>query len=199
VFAVLRTRRYSAGMAWYIPLLICGARIFDVSIGTVRMILIIAGYRWTAAGLGFIEVIVWVLAVGGVVKYLSNPWAIIAYGGGFALGTLLGMSIEDRMAIGYRTIRVINSERELDLSTALRSNGMRATRVEGSGRDGPVEIAFITVRRRHLRESLRRIQEVAPHAFFTVERADRAEGPEFHTVEAHWSQRLWMRFAMLRK
>ena len=186
-------------MAWYIPLLICAARIFDVSIGTVRMILIIGGHRWVAAGLGFVEVMVWALAVGGVVKYLSNPFAIVAYGGGFALGTLLGMSIEDRIAIGYRTIRVINSDRELDLTSNLRSHGMRATRVEGSGRDGPVEISFVTVKRRHMRSALQRVQQIAPKAFFTVERADRAEGPDFHATESHWSHRLWMRFNMLRK
>jgi len=186
-------------MDWYIPLLICSARIIDVSIGTVRMILIIAGHRWIAAGLGFIEVIIWALAVGGVVKYLSHPSAIIAYGGGFALGTLLGMWIEDRIAIGYRTVRVINSNRELDLTALLRVTGVRATRVEGTGRDGPVEIVFITVRRRHLRETLRKVQESAPQAFFTVERADRAQGPDFSVTDVPWSQRLWMRGTALRK
>jgi uncharacterized protein YebE (UPF0316 family) len=121
---------------WLIPLLIFVARIFDVSIGTVRMIMVISGHRMASAALGFVEVLIWVLAVGGAVEHLSNPIAVLAFAGGFAAGTLVGMTIENRLAIGFRVVRVINPKPGLDLAGALREQGYTATRLDGHDRDG---------------------------------------------------------------
>ncbi len=163
-----------AQMAWYVPVLIFCARILDVSMGTIRMILVIAGHRYRAAALGFVEVIIWVLAVGGVFVYLSNPIALFSYAGGFATGTLVGMMLEDKLAMGYRVIQVINSKPELHLCAHLREHGYRVTRIEGKGRDGPVEIAFAVVRRRAQGDVMDLVNRYAPAAFVTVERADQA-------------------------
>ncbi len=59
---------------------------------------------------------------------------------------------------------------------ALRAAGYGVTRLEATGRDGPVEVALLVVPRRamnHLREVVLR---VAPEAFVTIERADRPLG-----------------------
>ncbi|MEM7680409.1 MAG: DUF5698 domain-containing protein [Planctomycetota bacterium] len=163
-----------ADLPWYIPLLIFVARIGDVSLGTVRMIFVIAGWRWRAAGLGFFEVLIWALAVGGLIGYITHPVALVAYAGGFASGNLLGMSIERRLALGVRLVRVIHRDADASLSAALRDAGYRVTRVEGAGRDGPVEIAFAVVRRRALPGLLSHIHRVAPESVVTVERAEYA-------------------------
>lgn len=170
-------------MAWYIPLLIFGARIIDVSVGTIRMIFLVSGSKYIAAGLGFVEVIVWVLAVGGAISYLTNPVALLAYAGGFATGTLVGVGIEQRLALGYRIIRVINSKAGLDVSGHLREAGYRVTRIDGFGMRGPVEIAFLVVRRRVLADAIGLIERFAPEAFVSVERADRATGAAFTSAD----------------
>ncbi|TVQ59888.1 MAG: DUF2179 domain-containing protein [Phycisphaerales bacterium] len=163
-------------MAWYIPVLIFVARICDVSIGTVRLIMMMSGKRVTSAILGFFEVVIWVLAVGGVLQFLTHPLALIAYGLGFSAGVYVGMMIEHKLALGYRMVRVINPGAEADLATLLRERGYRVTRVDGRGRSGPVEVAFMVVRRRAV-ESLRKlIEEIAPQAFITIERVERAGG-----------------------
>ncbi|MFW5653248.1 MAG: DUF2179 domain-containing protein [Planctomycetota bacterium] len=166
-------------MEWYIPLIIFAARMLDVPLGTIRMIFVIGGSRVIASVLGFFEVIVWVVAVGSVITYLSNPIALIAYGAGFACGTLLGMTIEQRIGLGLRVVRVINSNREFRVSSALREKGYRVTELEGMGLKGPVEIAFLVIKRRELQRTLDLIQQVAPQAFVSVERADRAQGAGF--------------------
>jgi hypothetical protein len=135
-------------MPWYIPLLIFIARIGDVSIGTVRTILVLSGYRVTSALLGAVEVMIWVLAVGGVIRYLNNPLALLGYAGGFAAGVLVGMTIEEKLALGYRLVRIITPRRwegagdrfpgeegpaPVGLAAALRRSGFRATRIEGEG------------------------------------------------------------------
>lgn len=183
---------------WLIPILIFCARICDVSIGTIRMLMVISGNRLASAALGFVEVMIWVLAVGGAVKHLDNPYAVVAFAGGYASGTLLGMTIENKLAIGYRLVRAINPLADLHLSSALREKGYAATRIEGTGRDGPVEIVFIAIRRRHVPELMGHLAQLAPDAFITVERAERITG-HVPIVGSKLDRSPWGRFGQIRK
>ena len=164
---------------WYVPVLIFLARICDVSMGTTRMLFVMSGMRWQAALIGFFEVMIWALAVGGVITYLDNPIALVAYGAGFSTGTLVGMWVENRIGVGYRALRVINANRSISLSAALRGHGYRVTEVPGHGMNGPVELAFLVIRRRQLPETIALVERITPDAFITVERADRATGGPF--------------------
>lgn len=187
-------------MAPYIPVLIFLARICDVSIGTMRMILVISGARYSAAALGFVEVTIWALAVGGMIKYLENPFAVIAYAAGFAAGTLAGVSIEGRIALGYRVVRVINADMSRDVSARLREEGaLRVTRIDGAGKEGPVEIAFLVVKRRDLTRALSIIEQIAPDAFVSVERTDHAAGEAFGFETGASRRGFFGRFGGLRK
>ncbi|MBZ0173020.1 MAG: DUF5698 domain-containing protein, partial [Phycisphaerales bacterium] len=157
-----------------------------------------SGHRYASAGLGFLEVLIWVLAVGGVVGNLDDPFTVLAYAGGFATGTLVGMSLENRLAIGYRVVRVINPEPDLDLAGALRGLGHQATNLDGQNRTGPVEIVFVPVRRRHVPELLEQIGKVTPEAFLSVERAERVSG--FAPIMGQRADRFrWSGFGQLRK
>lgn len=173
-------------IAWYIPLLIFLARILDVSVGTIRMIFVIAGWRYRAAALGFIEVLIWALAIGGLIQYITHPLALLAFAGGFATGSIVGMSIERKLALGTRVVRVINRDANINLPDELREHGYRVTRVMGEGKDGPVELCFAVVRRRSLPEILGLIEQHAPDAIITVERADHASDAAFGST---YSQR----------
>ena len=62
---------------WLIlPLLIFLARVLDVSIGTVRVIFISRGLKYLAPIVGFFEILIWLLAIGQIMKNLSNPLEI---------------------------------------------------------------------------------------------------------------------------
>ena len=159
-----------------LPALIFVARIADTSIGTVRIVLMIAGSRWIAALLGFVEVSIWALATGGVVSNLDNPLTIGAFAGGFSVGVLIGVWIEERIAVGFRLVQVINNDPAIDVSAQLRGRGYRVTRIEGHGLQGAVEVALLLIRRRSLRQVRTAIEEIAPRAFVTIERAERPLG-----------------------
>lgn len=184
-------------MEWYIPILIFCARICDVSIGTLRTMIVISGHRMLAAGLGGIEVVIWVLAVGGVIAHLTNPLALVAYAGGFMVGVLLGMSIEEKLAFGYRAVRVISTNAEVKVCEALREKGYRVTQVAGHGRSGQVEIGLLIVRRRKLEELRRIVSEIVPNAFFTVERVEHISGGEF--PESRFGMKFASRLMPVRK
>lgn len=185
-------------MAWYVPVLIFLARICDVSIGTVRSMLVVAGYQIIPAIMGFFEVLIWVLAVGSAIRYLDNPWALMGYAGGYATGVILGVKCEERLALGYRILRIISIDKNIELATALRTAGYRVTRVEGEGRDGKVEVDFLVVKRRQVGDVRSLVRQIAPRAFITVERVDHASGGGF-TRETSLGKRLVDRFVPLRK
>lgn len=177
-------------MEWYIPLLIFVARIGDVSIGTVRTMLMLQGYRLVAACLGVIEVTIWVLAVGGVVTNLTEPAAIAGYALGFGAGVYIGIWIENQLALGYRMVRIICTEENVHLPDRLRDRGFRVTQVDGRGREAHVHIAFTVIRRKQLADLRVAVAEVAPKAFVTVERVDRPEGASFGDVRVLRRRRL---------
>ncbi|GIW74894.1 MAG: hypothetical protein KatS3mg103_1416 [Phycisphaerales bacterium] len=188
---------------WHVLLLIFCARLLDVPIGTVRMMMVMSGHRLISAVLGFFEVMIWVVAVGKVIAYLDSPVALVAYGAGFAVGTLVGMHIEQRLAIGWRVIRVINPRPELLLAERLRRQGLHATRIDGHGggggltREGPVEIVFLAVKRRLVPSIMERIARIAPDAFVSVERAEKVSGfTQLASVRS--AEKPW-RFGQLRK
>ncbi|MDD1715849.1 MAG: DUF5698 domain-containing protein, partial [Methanolinea sp.] len=110
--------------AWVIlPLLIFLARICDVSMGTLRVIFIAKGLKKIAPVIGFFEVIIWLLAIGQVMQNISNVASYVAYGGGFAAGTYLGMRVEERLSIGTVVVRVITNRDPGDLISDLRTSG----------------------------------------------------------------------------
>ncbi|MGD9691570.1 MAG: DUF2179 domain-containing protein [Phycisphaerales bacterium] len=174
-------------MPWFIPILVCLARVCDVSINTFRTILMLSGRKWLAGALGFVEVTIWVVAVGGVLKYISlaNWTAVAAYSLGFAAGVVLGMTIEDRVALGYRMVRIVNPDGKDEgtmVSERLRQEGFRVTQVEGKGRSGPVEVAFTVVKRKSVESVKRVVTEHAPRSFVTVESVAPSAGGSWEDV-----------------
>ena len=96
---------------WYVwvglPLLIFLARVFDVTLGTLRIIFTSRGLRNLAPVLGFVETFVWIIAVSSLVKHAQNVAAYVGYAGGFAMGTFVGMFLENKLAMGTVTVRAI--------------------------------------------------------------------------------------------
>lgn len=188
-------------MLWFIPLLIFFARICDVSINTIRTMLVIGGHRGIATFLAFFEVLIWVFAAGFAFKHLTEPLAVISYAAGFAAGVAVGMWLEQRIALGYRMVQIIapaSGDEPAAVSNALRERGFRVTQVEGAGRDGPVEIAYAVVRRRSLNALRRMLREVAPNAFVVIERVDTASNGSA-ADSPRFSIRNWERLGLVRK
>jgi len=155
---------------WYLPVLIFLARVCDVSIGTVRIIFVIRGNKFIAAVLGFFEVTIWIFAVSAVIANItSSPIGVIAYGLGFAAGTLVGMVIEEKLAIGTQMIRVVNVDMRRGVVRFLRNRGFLVTEVQATGGTGKAELCFLVVPRKKTHRVLEMLQHYNPRAFITVE------------------------------
>ena len=120
-------------------LLIFCLRLVDVSLGTVRMIMISRGRRKIAPVLGFVEVTIWVVAISQVMGNLDNIFNILGYSGGFAAGTLVGMWLEDKLALGHVGISIISMTQGPKIVRKLRQANYGVTELIGSGRSGALE------------------------------------------------------------
>jgi uncharacterized protein YebE (UPF0316 family) len=150
-------------------LLIFALRLIDVSMGTVRMMMVNRGMRKIAALIGFVEVSIWVLAISRVITNLDNIWNVIGYSGGFAAGTLLGMWIEDKLAIGTSQIEIISLTKCDQILEAIRDAGYGATKIQGQGQSGPAHVIRVITPRKGVQALLREVNKVDAKAFITVE------------------------------
>lgn len=161
-------------------LLIFFLRLLDVGIATVRIVLLGKGRKLAATGLGFVEALVWVLAISRVLDGLDDPLRMVAFAGGFAAGTYLGALVEEWMALGQVLIRVIAQVESPDVATLLRENDFGATVVNGDGMTGEVRITFSVVPRREAKRVSRLIQQRNPDAYVTVESTTAIDLPHRH-------------------
>ncbi len=150
-------------------LLIFVLRCVDVSLGTLRLILTVQGRRALSSVIGFVEVSVFITAVASVVAGPLDLLRVLAYGGGFAAGTWLGMTVDRYLALGDVIVRVISRSHE-QLLKALTSAGFGVTLVEGrGGRGSAVGVLFSVCRRRRLPEMIRIVSRVDRSAIVNVQ------------------------------
>jgi len=112
------------------------ARICDVSLGTMRTIMVVRGQRLYAAAIGFFEVSIYIVALGKIFSTLDNPLSIVVYAAGYATGNFVGSLIEEKLAVGVLTVQVITMKAPLELTELLRNEGYGVTVIEGQGREG---------------------------------------------------------------
>lgn len=152
-----------------IPLFITFARIVDVSLGTVRVILVTKGSKLAAPLLGFFEVVIWLLAIGQVMQNLTTITNYIAYGLGFALGNYFGIIIEQKLALGIVAVRIITQFDASKLINHLKEKNYGITVLDAEGANGPVSVIFTIIKRVNLKDIVSEIKKFNPNAFYSVE------------------------------
>ena len=166
--------------AWIIlPILIFCARIMDVSLGTVRIILVAKGYKLSAPLIGFLEVFIWITVISQLFRDAHHPIYYIAYAGGFAAGNYVGMYIADKMYLGDVMVRVITKIPATSLIECLRRLGYNITSIPAQGSTGEVHLIFTVIPRKQLKIILEKIKEYNPNAFYTVEEVRFVKEGEF--------------------
>lgn len=158
--------------SWVIlPILIFISRIFDVTLGTIRIIFVSRGKRYLAPLLGFFEVMIWIMAISQIMQNLNNFACYVAYAGGFAAGTFVGIIIEEKLAIGMLIVRVILVKDECRLKERLSNAGFGVTVVDARGISGEVKIIYTIIKRKDLREVMEIINKCNSKAFYSIEDA----------------------------
>jgi uncharacterized protein YebE (UPF0316 family) len=179
---------------WYVwvglPILIFFARVFDVTLGTMRIIFTSRGMRNLAPVLGFVETLVWIIAVSSLVKHAQNFAAYFGYAGGFATGTFVGMMIESKLAVGTLTIRAIIRRNPKELIKALTDAGFGITIVDGHGANAEVKVIYSIVKRADLPAVIDIFHRMLPGAFLSVEEVRSTEEGVFPRAKNHFARNL---------
>lgn len=165
------------------PVLIFLARVGDVSLNTLRVMFVLNGKKNVAPILGFFEALIWLLAIGQIIQNIDNPVSYLAYAGGFAAGTYVGMSIEERLALGRVLVRVITVAPMPELIDFMKERNYRFTNVGAEGRYGKVNLLFTVMKRDLLQEYIRKVKECNDKAFYTIESVRRISEDDLNVTE----------------
>lgn len=150
---------------WFIPLLIFVINIVYVSFNTIRMILTMKGEYYAASFISLFEIVMYVVGLGLVLTRLSDIQNIIAYALGFAVGIIVGMKIEDKLALGYITVNVITGDFTQNLPEQLRQRGYGVTHWITYGRGGERLMMEILTPRKWEKYLYQRVNDLDPSAF----------------------------------
>jgi uncharacterized protein YebE (UPF0316 family) len=145
--------------------------LIQVSIGTLRTIMITRAKRTWAALLGFIEVSLWLIGVSQVIGHLDTPWNMMGYSSGYVIGTMIGMWLESRLALGYVNVDIVSPTQGSQIAQKVRQAGFGATQLPAQGRSGPVELVGLVVSRMQVGHLLRLVNEIDGASFVTIKEA----------------------------
>jgi uncharacterized protein YebE (UPF0316 family) len=154
--------------AWLAAGFIFLLRVADMTLDTLRVLFVMRGHKKIAWILGFFQSAIYLLAIGSVLQNL-DALSLIGYAGGFATGNVLGMIIEEKIAIGHTLLTIISSRRGPAVASRLRDEGFAVTEIPGRGKDGMVTLINCNVLRKEVEEVRQTVNQVDRDAFITAE------------------------------
>lgn len=155
--------------AWLGAGLIFILRVSDMSLDTLRVLFVMRGRKSIVWVLGFFQATIFILAISIVLRDLDSPLKIIAYAAGFATGNVIGIWIEEKLAVGHVQIRIISPRLGSAIAEKLREEGYAVTEVAARGKDGMVGLLNCSVRRRRVNHVRMIVNQIDPDAFITAE------------------------------
>jgi|SRR5690554_18745 len=164
--------------------LIFFARVVDVSMGTLRMLLLVKGRRIPAAAIGFFEMLIYVYALGAVVNQLDRWEYMLVYALGFAAGNYLGIYLEEKMALGYAGVEIVVQSESDSLVSFLRENGFGVTVTQGWGREGPKDILTVVLARRQMPQLMSLVNSHESKSFTIVMDARKTMGGYYQRAKS---------------
>ena len=154
---------------WIFAGIIFGLRVVNMATDTLRVMMVLRGRKAIAWLFGFTQSVIFVVVLTSVIDDLNNVLSVIAYAAGFATGNILGMWIEERLAIGFVHMRVISVAHGQGIAKMLRKEGYAVTELTGRGKDGRVTMLEMGIRRKDVVPVRKLVNKIDEDAFITAE------------------------------
>jgi len=155
---------FSSLPLWAGVLIIFSLRVIEMSFSTLRMMMLLRDRKGLAWGFGFMQALIFVLAISNVLSNLESWIHVIAYAAGFATGWVVGSFVEGKLAIGFTHIRIVSSKLGTAIADKLRDEGFAVTEIPARGKDGMVTLLDMGVMRKRadkVREIAKAVDETA--------------------------------------
>jgi len=137
---------------------------------TIRVIYISRGIKYLAPLIAFFEIVIWLLAMEVVMQDLANIGNFLAFALGFAVGTYVGLIIEEKLSIGMVILRIVTTdESNEEIVSFMQSENYGITTLDATGSRGSVKMILSLVNRTDVTRITQHIQATNPHAFFSIE------------------------------
>ena len=151
-------------------LIVCAAKIVEITIQSLKTCMMVKGQRLKAAGLGFIECAIWGLVISTIISTLGdNLFLLLFYCVGYATGLFLGSTIEGKIALGTSNLELIaNDASTKKITEYLKERGMGYTVLEGHGSKDKMNMIFIVLPRKETQKTLREIRAICENKVFVV-------------------------------
>lgn len=153
--------------AWLGGLGIFCLRVCDMSMDTMRVRFVVRGSRGLAWILGFFQSVIFIVAVASVLTNVSDIPRVIGYAAGFATGTVVGMTIEEHLALGHVHMTIMSSSLGAAIAESLREQGFAVTEIPARGKNGAVLVLHVDVRRKDVNTVETAVLETDSSAFVT--------------------------------
>ncbi len=159
-------------------------RVADVSLGTIRINFIIRRKKIFAALIGFVEVTIFIFVISRVIKNLDgNLYGVLAYGVGFAVGTIVGMFISDKLTKDMVSINIISKRKSVEIESKLRDDGFGATSYDAIGRSGPLKVINVICNQSILPRLSKAVLDEDPNAFLNTHVLGSHKGGYLHGIK----------------
>ena len=137
---------------------------------TIRVIYISRGIKYLAPIIAFFEIVIWLLAMEVVMQDLANIANFLAFALGFAVGTYVGLVIEEKLSIGMVILRIVTTDdSNEEIVSFMQSENYGITQLDATGSRGSVKMILSLVNRTDVPRITQHIQATNPHAFFSIE------------------------------
>lgn len=147
------------------------ARILDVSIGTVRTMLMVKGKTIIMAILAFLEVFIWfIIAREALITTVNSIFIPISYSLGYATGTLIGSFISNHFIKGIVGVEVITNNDNKELLKTVRNYGYAVSIINlEKNEDGSKKnMLYFQINNRNLNKLISLIKRYDKTAFIVV-------------------------------
>jgi uncharacterized protein YebE (UPF0316 family) len=140
-------------------------QILYVALYSIRSVFMIKGMRYLASLMSTLEVFVYIMGLSIVLTHMESTIGISIYCGSFGVGILIGIYIEQKLALGYIALQVISENNYEGLASELRKNGYGVTTWIGQGAAGMRTVLIIVAKRKYFSHLKQSIQKIDPNAF----------------------------------
>lgn len=143
------------------------ARILDVSIGTVRTMIMVRGKMYVTAALAFIEVMIWfMVAREALVTDINSIFIPISYSLGYATGTFIGTYIANNFIRNIIGVEIIVTKNQLELIKAIKKSGFAVSVIDLKGNKNGFLLCQINSKKEQ--KLINIVKKYDPNAFIIV-------------------------------
>ena len=151
-------------------LIVCFAKILEISVQSVKTVFMVKGQRIQAAFLGFLECVIWGLVIASIIDTLGDNYLMLFfYCLGYSTGMYIGSVLENKIALGTSSIQLmVKSDKVEKVIEYLNNSNRGFTVLDGKGSKEAMSVVMIVLPRKEVKAVISDIIKLCDKEVFVV-------------------------------